>query len=41
MYLSAGLSFNMEALNNRELNDGNHSVLEFDTIDDISVNGWI
>ena len=42
MYLSAaGLSFNMDSFKyTRELNDGNHSVLEFETtIDDISVNG--
>ena len=42
MYLSAaGLSFNMESFKyTRELNDANHSVLEFETtIDDISVNG--
>ena len=42
MYLSAaGLSFNMDSFKyTRELNDGNHSILEFETtIDDISVNG--
>ena len=42
MYLSAaGLSFNMDNFKyTRELNDGNHSVLEFETtIDEISVNG--
>jgi len=42
MYLSAaGLSFNMDSFKyTRELNDGNHSVLEFETtIDNISVNG--
>jgi hypothetical protein len=42
MYLSAaGLSFNMDSFKyTRELNDGNYSVLEFETtIDDISVNG--
>ena len=41
MYLSAaGLSFNMESFKyTRELNDKNHSVLEFETtIDGISVN---
>jgi len=42
MYLSAaGLSFNMDSFKyTKEINDGNHSVLEFETtIDDISVNG--
>ena len=42
MYLSAaGLSFNMDSFKYiRELNDGNHSILEFETtIDDVSVNG--
>ena len=42
MYLSAaGVSFNMESFKyTREINDGNHSILEFETeIDGISVNG--
>ena len=42
MYLSAaGLSFNMDSFKyTREVNDGYHSVLEFETtIDGISVNG--
>ena len=42
MYLSAaGLSFNMNSFKyTREVNDGYHSVLEFETtIDGISVNG--
>lgn len=42
MYLSAaGLSFNMDSFKYiNELNDGNQSILEFETmIDDISVNG--
>ena len=42
MYLSAaGLSFNMDSFKyTREVNDGYHSVLEFETIiDGINVNG--